>query len=110
MLVCFQNLIPKSPPASPTKLETLPILQEPPADGAGPDDITNTRESPPSPITTIQLEKCDEKMTEPTREEPHPSTQQQAQNQTTTTDAKTGTRKAKPPVVKTKPVKKNRKR
>ena len=62
-------------------METLPILQEPPADGAGPDDITNTRESPPSPITTIQPEKCDEKTTETTREEPPPSTQQQAPRQ-----------------------------
>ena len=93
---CFQNLTPKSPPASPTKLVTLPIPQGLPADDADPNNIANTRESPPRPTTAIQPEECDEKMTELTREEPHPSTQHQAPNQTTRMDDKTGSRKTKP--------------
>ena len=73
---CFQNLMPKSPPASPTKLVPLPTPhKEIPISTTTdtfPGDIANTGENPPSPTTEIQPEKCEVNTTDLTQEEPPP--------------------------------------
>ena len=76
LLDCFQNLTPKCPPASPTKLVPLPTPhKEIPISTTTdtfPGDIANTGENPPSPTTEIQPEKCEVNTTDLTQEEPPP--------------------------------------